>query len=534
MKGRAYLILSVLTGILLTASWPVNGFTPLIFVSLVPLLFLQQDIGDKNKRGMFWYSWLAFFIWNLLTTWWIWNSTAAGSLMAFILNSLFTATVFQLYHLSKKKLFDNKKGTAILIFYWISWEYIHMNWDLTWSWMNLGNVFASKHTWIQWYEYTGSLGGSLWVLVVNILIFETISGIINRISRIRTTTYAFAFVVTILTPLIVSFYIYNHYTEEENPVEVIVVQPNTDPYNEQYSLSYMALLERNWKLAKSNLTESTNYIVFPESTLQEDIWEENLERSISLNRLKTELTNYPNTTIVIGATSYRHVGENEKPTNAARSFKTRPGKYYAYNTAFLIENDGDIQKHHKSKLTPGVEIMPSWWILKPVEKLAIDLGGTTGTLGREEEPLAFFSDNNGVVSPIICYESVYGEFVANSVKLGSGLIFVITNDGWWGNTPGYKQHLLFSVLRAIETRRSVARSANTGVSAFINQRGDIIQQTNYWVPDVIKESLNVNLKLTYYVMNGDYLGRISLFVSTLLLLISFTQGYIRKRSRLAR
>ena len=122
MNTKYCLLLSVLSGVLLTISWPENGFTPLIFVALVPLFFIQQYLGDNNKRGMFWYSWFAFLIWNILTTWWIWNSTPSGALMAFILNSLFIAVIFQLYHISKKKLFDNKKGMFILMFYWVTWE----------------------------------------------------------------------------------------------------------------------------------------------------------------------------------------------------------------------------------------------------------------------------------------------------------------------------------------------------------------------------------------------------------------------------
>jgi len=187
------------------------------------------------------------------------------------------------------------------------------------------------------------------------------------------------------------------------------------------------------------------------------------------------LTIFSKTSIVIGGTTYKLVKKDEKMTNAARKFKKSTGYYYAFNTAILIEDDQDFQLHHKSKLTPGVEIMPSWWFLKPIEKLAIDLGGTTGTLGREDHPVIMSNSDSISISPIICYESVYGEFVANSINLGAGLIFVITNDGWWGNTPGYKQHFLFSVLRAIETRRSVARSANTGnFGLLINQRGDIL------------------------------------------------------------
>ncbi len=534
MKTKLLLLLSVLTGVLLTVSWPVNGFTPLIFIALVPLLFIQKHLGDTNKKGMFWYSWLAFLIWNVLTTWWIWNSTDVGSIMAFVLNSLFTATIFQLYHLSRKKLFDNKKGAFILVFYWVTWEYIHMNWDLTWSWLNLGNVFASKHTWIQWYEYTGTIGGTIWVLIANILIYDLISAFINKAKKAQVIISSSIFVIIIALPLIISFWIYNNYEEKINPQEVVVIQPNIDPYNEQYTLTPETILNRNLELAAKKITDSTDFLVFPESAIQEDIWEEWLNRSTSLRVIKRSLERFPNTAIVIGATTYRLVKDGEKPTNAARKFKKSLEQYYAYNTAVFIEYENDFQIHHKSKLTPGVEIMPSWWILKPIEKLAIDLGGTTGTLGRENEPVSFISTEKKVgISPIICYESVYGEFVANSVKLGAGLIFVITNDGWWGDSPGYKQHFLFSVLRAIETRRSVARSANTGISATINQRGDVLQETAYWEPAVIKDTLNANYELTYYVKNGDYLARISAFVSALLILISFTQGYLRKKKSTA-
>ncbi|MBC8321044.1 MAG: apolipoprotein N-acyltransferase [Bacteroidetes bacterium] len=530
MKIKFLLLLSVLSGMLLLASWPVNGFTPLIFVALVPLLFIQQHLGDTNKKGMFWYAWLAFLLWNVLTTWWIWNSTETGSIMAFILNSLFMAIVFQLYHLSKQKLFNNQRGTFILLFYWVTWEFLHMNWDLSWSWLNLGNVFASKHTWIQWYEYTGTLGGTVWIIIGNILVYKIISGIINKAKNSKIIFSAVELILVILIPLIFSFSIYNNYQEEDNPVNVVVVQPNIDPYNEQYSLPYEKILDKNLELASRLITDSTDFLVFPESALQEDIWEEWIDRSISLRKIKRALPMFPNTAIVIGATTYKLVKEGEKKTNAARKFTKTLDYYYAFNTAILIENEQDFQLHHKSKLTPGVEIMPSWWILKSVEKLAIDLGGTTGTLGREDQPVAFIRKEAKVgVSPIICYESVYGEFVANSVKLGAGLIFVITNDGWWGNTPGYKQHFLFSVLRAIETRRSVARSANTGISAFINQRGDVLQQTPYWEPAVIKQTLNANYKQTYYTKNGDYIARTSTFVSALLILIAFTQGYLRKK-----
>ena len=169
-------------------------------------------------------------------------------------------------------------------------------------------------------------------------------------------------------------------------------------------------------------------------------------------------------------------------TNAARKFREVDKYYYAHNTAMYFDTSDIIQFYHKSKLTAGVEMMPSWSFLRPLEKFAIDLGGTVGTLKTDAVRRPFISKDSLKVATIICYESVYGEFVTEFVKKGAELIFIITNDGWWGNTPGHKQHFIYSKLRAIETRRSIARSANTGISCFINQRGDVFQKTEYWKP----------------------------------------------------
>jgi apolipoprotein N-acyltransferase len=328
---------------------------------------------------------------------------------------------------------------------------------------------------------------------------------------------------------------YENYEEKADPIEVVVVQPNTDPYNEQYDLNPMTLLEKNLTLANEKVTDSTDFLVFPESTLYDgvrSIWESHLESSPLIRELKNYAADHPHLSIIIGASTHRELDKNEKPGHAARKFHNSETYYYAYNTAFLIDTTPNIQIYHKSKLTPGVENMPSWGILKPLEKMAIDLGGTIGSLGTDNEILVLTNGKGQKIAPIICYESVYGEFVIKRIMEGATVIFVITNDGWWGDTPGHRQHLLFSVLRAIETRRSIARSANTGISAFINQRGDVFQRTEYWQAAVISQQINTNDKLTYYVKNGDFIARVSVFVSALVLLIAFVQGFLRKKKSL--
>ncbi len=531
MKRIHLLLLSLLSGLLLAASWPQHGFTPLIFVALVPLFFVQQQLGDSRRRGMFWLAWLTFFIWNVLTTWWIWNSTHGGAIVAILFSSLFMATIFQVFHISKKWLFNNRRGFGILIFYWISWEYFNMNWDLTWPWLSLGNVFASKHVWIQWYEFTGVLGGSFWVILVNILVFNALQNYLSKekIRMVRNLTILF---LLLFVPLSISFYLYSHYRETRNPVNVVVVQPNIDPYTEEYGLPPAEILQKNLKLAAEKINDSTNYVVFPESTIQENIWEGNLRQSQSIRTLQKFIRPYPKLSMVIGASTFRWLRRNEKRTPAARFYR-KGLYYYAYNTAFYLDNSPYVQVHHKSKLVPGVEKMPSWFFLKPLEKYAINLGGIVGTLKGDNHTTVFTNTQTGVkMAPLICYESVYGDFVNKTVRAGAELIVVITNDGWWGPTPGYRQHFLFSVLRAIETRRDVAQSATTGISGFINQRGDILQKTAYWKPAVISRQLNLNSRLTFYVKNGDMIARISAYISILILLASIVQGVLKRQKSL--
>jgi apolipoprotein N-acyltransferase len=176
--------------------------------------------------------------------------------------------------------------------------------------------------------------------------------------------------------------------------------------------------------------------------------------------------------------------------------------------------------------------MPFARLLKPLEGLAINLGGTIGSLGTDPERTVFIRPHDSLkIAPVICYESVFGSYVTQYIDKGANLIFVITNDGWWGNTAGHRQHFTFSQLRAIETRRSVARSANTGISAFIDQRGDIYQATNYWEPAVIRQVINANDELTLYVKYGDYIARLSAFVAVFLLLIAISFRLRNKNTR---
>jgi apolipoprotein N-acyltransferase len=430
-------------------------------------------------------------------------------------------------------VFNKNKAYLALIVYWIAFEYLHMDWDFSWPWMTVGNVFANNPALIQWYEYTGAFGGTLWVFLVNILVFEIFMHFINKdvfLMRFNNKFLinALLFFLMLTVPVLFSINTYLRYQEKGNEVEVVAVQPNVDPYSEQYSTPPLEILQRMLLLAEKKTDSNVNFVLFPESALQEYIWENKFDLSPAVYMLRTFTRKYPKLAVITGLSSQRLLAEDEPLSMAAREFSDQKGSYYEnLNTALLVDHSGKLHCYHKSKLTPGVEKMPFKRFFKPIEKFAIDLGGTVGSLGVDEERKVFACENGANVSPVICYESIYGEFVTGFVKNGAGLLFIITNDGWWGNTAGHRQHYSYARLRAIECRRDVARSANTGISCFINQRGDVLQHTPYWKPAVIRQTLHSNNELTFYVKYGDYIGRIAMFSTIILLLLSIVKGFIR-------
>ena len=540
MKKFHLLLLSVFSGLLFTLGWPVNGFPGFLFVAFVPLLYIEDYISkNKNnfsKFSVFFYVYPAFFIWNLLTTYWIVYSTGVGMILAVAANSFFMAICFYFYHFTKRVLYTDKQAYFVLIFYWICFEYLHLDWDLSWTWLHLGNGFASYHKWIQWYEFTGAFGGTLWVILVNIFIYILLLNLKALSTKKSLIISSSIVVLLILVPIIISFIIYHSYDEKNQTVEVVAIQPNIDPYNEQFDFLPEDAIHRILNLARKEVDSLTDFVIAPESSIQpnynigERIWESEIQYFRSIDSLEVFVNKYPDLTFVIGASTRKIFKEDEKISSSARKFIDSEKYYDAFNTAVFIESSKPLELYHKSKLTPGVEKMPFPKLLKPLESFAIDLGGTIGSLGIDTEPKVYNSLKDSVkIAAIICYESVYGEFVTEFVKNGANIIFVITNDAWWGNTPGHKQHLSFSVLRAIETRRSIARSANTGISAFINQRGDVLQETKYSVGDVIKHELYLNSKKTVYVNYGDYIGRICGLISILFLLITISMGLVKRK-----
>ena len=531
-QSKYNIIFSLLSGVLLFFSWYPHGFTFIIFIAFVPLFFLSDKLLERKKGFAFLQgilaSFPAFVIWNVGVTWWIWNSTPPGSIAAMVLNSLFMSFVFGAWHWVKKRNLPKITVPLAFIAFWCSWEFLHLNWEITWPWLNLGNLFAVHPKLVQWYEYTGTFGGTIWVLVVNFLIYSLIVQYKEKSSKISfnlrhlfTNKILITLILTIITPIIISLIIYKTYKiKQENGIETVIVQQNIDPWREQYNKTSGELAELIIQTAMPKLTPNTSFMVCSETALSTTFDEEQLHNLNTYPHYAFDYFNllfqdYSKLNIIIGLSTRAYF---DTKVSAATRICSNGDFVEFYNTSCLYNNDS-IQLYHKSRLVPGVEKMPYpkfFWFL---EDLAIDLGGISGSLGVDTEQRVFTATTHQGMVKIgapICYESIFGELFSKFVRNGAQLMCVITNDAWWGNTPGHKQHFEMSRLRAIETRRYILRAANTGISAFIDPLGNAHQKTEYETRTAISQTVYPNNEITFYTKFGDYLAKIMVAIAGIL------------------
>jgi apolipoprotein N-acyltransferase len=521
MKRVIRLLLSALSGVLLSLPW--LGFPGwLLFAAFLPLLVLDQFFLDNRSRFgsiSFWgHAFLAFLIWNGLATWWILHATVVGAFLAIVANSVLMSITVWLAHLVRRNSVG-AMGYLAWVVLWITFEFFHFHWDIEWPWLTLGNGFANNVKLVQWYEYSGVLGGSLWILLVNIALF----GMMKKyaVNREFLPLKSRLVLTTLLTfvPVLISMISYMQYQEEGESRTVLIVQPNIDPYSETFDDGAVnEKLMKFIRLTELSLTPDVDYIIGPETVFEQQWEEDRLLTYPAFARLQQFSHTEGNPGLIIGASTYRIYRDLEKKSETARISRDGTVAYDVFNSAIFTDETRNYQVYHKSILVPGVEKMPFRKYLRFLDDVIIDLGGTSGTLGIQPYPTNFVAPNGDQLAPVICYESVFGGYLASFVKKGAQAIVIITNDGWWKNTPGYRQHFSFARLRAIETRRYIARSANTGISGVINQRGDVVLSTDWWKEAAVTSKILLNNRVTFYARYGDFIGRLSMFVSGLLVL----------------
>jgi len=505
-------LLSALTGLLLYAAWPESPLTPVIFIAFVPLLWLERQ-GTRAVQFFGW-AYLSMVIWNIGATWWVWNSTGPGAVGAILANSLLMCIPWALFHWVHKRM-GHAFGYSALIVFWLSFEYFHLqDWGLSWPWLTIGNVFASHPAWIQWYEYTGVSGGGLWIWIMNLLQHK-------RFGRRKALIAALLLIVPLVASLIITparpDKTYAPVSPQATrPSNIVIVQPNIDPYEKISTGSFDAQLQRLIRISDSAIDSSTTLIIWPETALFMDnggFDEDHLKDNYFLNPLWDFLRRHPRINLLTGIESFRFFNDKHSPT----AFKIPDANKYveSYNAAAILDSGGMVRVYHKSRLVPGVETIPPF--LHFLDSWFEKFGGSTGSYTGQPNRIALpTTDNLYHIAPAVCYESIYGEFMSRYVHNGADIIAIITNDGWWGNTPGHRQHRDYARLRAIETRRWIVRSANTGISCVIDPAGNILQSLPWDQAGTIKTSVPPEHEMTFYARFGDVISRIAILLTALL------------------
>ncbi len=505
--------------ILLSVGWLSLSGLPLL-VALVPLLWISSKAEDSRKGwwSTFWYSLLTFVLWNVATVWWIWNATPVGPIAATIVSSTLSQIAFMTYHSISRKITKPLAYTA-LISIWISLEYWYTSSEVSWPWLLLGNGFSSDIWAIQWYEFTGLFGGSLWVLLTNILVFEVWQ------SRARRKAIVAAAVAVV--PLVISSVIYLGFKQpDQGQIEVSVVQPNIH-FSRPDRPSDKVQAENLLNLT-AQVPANSDFIVMPECAIPDYAYHNNFARTPFLNQLRETIAqNHSEASLVSGISTVRFY-----PTADASPTARQNGRSYydIFNSAIYLPQHTEPELHHKAKLVIGTESVPFAKYLKRFDSLIIDLGGSLGQLGRGSERVVF-DDKSAKVGAAICYEALYGAYYGEFVQNGAQAMFVISNDCWWDNTPGYKHLFSMSALRAVEHRRAIARSANTGISGFISARGDKLETLGWDERGILTDSLPLNTRLTFYTRHGDYIARIAIFMA-ILSLLNYMVYRVRQRHNL--
>ena len=527
--NRLKLIVCVfLPALLFWLAWEPMPFTPLVFIAFVPFFYLSEWGRSTSKGKNFGVLFLALMLWNISTTWWVWFASDVGAIAMLILNSLLVYLPFGLSRWLQRKKWFIWDAKWLFIALWLLYEYGHHRWDLSWPWLTLGNAFSGMPWYVQWYEITGTLGGTALILSVNVLVYQALINVQSKDKRSWIMRFRLPLgivsvfgILSVLLGQLASDFVYQKKSKLKQPYRVVAIQPNYDPYDEKFVLDPMQMVRDMAKTSDS--AGPADCILWPETSLVGNIdvgspaqdmqvsylmhhWlkngpADNAARDSSLNHSRA--AGPPS--MLIGSNMihwYSWMGKG-KPDVAARQSSNLEYWYTLHNSALWIQPElsihpigsdpfkherlrgsmatGDIQFYHKSKLVPGTEQLPFVTVLPFLERLAISLdeNSASGTLGKNATAKAL-GVSNSKVAPIICYESIYGDYVSEYVKDGASWLAVITNDAWWNNTPGHKQHFSYAKLRAIEQRKWVVRSANTGISGFIDPLGNTTMRSGWY------------------------------------------------------
>ncbi len=531
---QQFLLLSLASGILLGCSFPPIPFGIIATVAFVPFLFLVERI--RTYGSMFRYAYTTFFIFCLVSVYWVGGFThhkdpylmlAGGALLLW--QPLFFCFPALIYFFIRRKI-GLRWGIFSFPFVWITFEWLYALGEFSFPWLTLGNTQTYSLEKIQFIEYTGVYGISLLLLIINILIFIALNPEWNFSLRKKFTLIGIATLLYVLP----NFYgMMRHHAPEPSAtrIKIGIVQPNTDPWEKWEGAGTLA---GRWRLVQSYLPifdqlkkDSASIVVLPETAILFDI-PTHTEHYSLLKKFIDSL----DISIVSGYVKTKYYYNNDAPAGSSL-IKGTNIFYDSYNAVICIQpNTETAQTYSKMRLVPFAERIPyADKVVFLIEPLRWGVGISNWGIGKDSTIFHHSATNTNFLG-MICYESIFPEFVANFVNKGAEYLIFITNDSWWGNTSGARQHNQYAVLRAIENRRWVVRCANGGISSFIDPNGTMYNATTMYTQTSIAHWIEKNSTKTFYTTHGDWLARFCAIVAAIFFVFSIITVFTKKSKRI--
>ncbi|HEY5614587.1 MAG TPA: apolipoprotein N-acyltransferase [Bacteroidota bacterium] len=543
ISRRSGIMLAVLSGALLGVAFPPSPLYSTAYVALVPFLFLLERL-DKYRQVMF-YTYVMTLVFHLFTLYWIGGFTHGRDpyLMASGAAVVFLHPIFY-FLITIPYVFVRKHGGVLLglvsfPFIWISFDYLHSLSEVSFPWVSLGNSQAYDLYRIQIAEFTSVHGPAFLILLFNMLAFVLLVQVASKSWKLTSRASVLTVLALLFVYLLPLFYgrtvVKNReLSGSETRIRIGVVQPNIDPWEKWgegraskwdfYQDQVRVLVEKSNVLAQSG----AEMVIWPETAIPLEILSPRYDSYRAELQQKIDSVGVPVFTGLPVAEVFDSVNA---PITASRVPNTSIFVDY-YNAATLFTpGAGTAEVYKKIVLVPFAERVPYAdalsFLIEPL-KWSVGISGW----GKGEEQTVYTTqtrkDDELQFSGMICYESIYPDFVRGFTIRGAQLLVIITNDSWWGNTSGVYQHAAFASFRAIENRRWVVQSANGGISTYVDPLGTVQLSTEMYTPTAVVSTIVPYDEMTFYVKHGDVFAQFCLFCAALLLIIAVWRKFHRK------
>ncbi|HRI45933.1 MAG TPA: apolipoprotein N-acyltransferase [Ignavibacteriaceae bacterium] len=513
-KDWLYLVLS---GILLGISFPPSPFPYFLFAALIPFLIVinkRETLAEIN-RAMY----LTAFIFSLTTIYWVGGFVVAkdpflmisGFLLLFANPAVFLITS-TLYYFAVK-VFSRRVALFLFPFFWVTYEYAYMITDWSFPWITLGNGLSKFTLFIQIADLIGVLGLSLILVFINVLIYSLL---FQNSERKIFRSISFAILLTLLlVPIVYGFFKLSESESEHKVVKVGLIQPDLDPYDKWSGGSIDGIVNEYLHLSDDAIVKGAEILFWPETALPVYLMSGSYSIAVDSIRAYLQRNDIP---LLTGMPHIKFFGTKEEGPFDVKKAKESEMYYATYNSVlFLNPKSYDVGHYGKMKLVPFGERTPfvsHFPFLADLIKWGVGLSGWN--VGQDtivfSYPMKQIQDTLKV-NGLICYESVYPDFVAEFCKRGTQLISVVTNDSWYGNTSGPYQHKEIAILRAVENRRYVVRAANGGISCIIDYFGRTHETSKMYEKAVVVGDVRLNNEITFFSKYPNLISKISVVIA---------------------